>query len=281
MRRRSVLRALLLTPLLLAPLASHAANLDDIRASGVLKVAVYRDFPPFSFVRDGELAGVDVDLARLIGKKLGLTVNFMPLTPTEDVDGDLRNAVWKGHYLGGGTADLMLHVPFNPELARRNDNAFLFAPYYSENLAWAGSHPPASVMQIGTERIALENDSLADLYLSALQGGRLRGQLLHYKTALEAPAALLAGDADAAFGSQSELEWGLRQGAQPTTALRIRAIATPGLQQARWEIGMATKESLRDLAWAVGDAVTALRHSGELARIFARYQLSYRAPDEH
>lgn len=275
MQRRHFLTALLLTPVLLT-LPVQAANLDDIRASGVLKVAVYRDFPPFSFVKDGELNGTDVELARAIGKKLGVTVNFMPITPADDVDGDLRNAVWKGHYLGGGTADLMMHVPFDRELARRNDNVYLFSPYYSENLAWAGSTVPTSTWQIGQESIAVENDSLADLYLSALQGGRLRSQLQHYPSAMGAVAALQQDKASAVYGSQSELEWAL-----PSGDWRIGQPQAPGLLKARWEIGMATKESLRDLAWAASDVVNELRQSGELARLFQRYRLSYRAPDEH
>ncbi len=84
-----------------------APNLDDLKAAGGLRVAVYRDFPPYSWQEAGEMRGIDADLARAIGRELGLKVTFMPLTPADDVDGDLRNAIWKGHYLGGGTAELM------------------------------------------------------------------------------------------------------------------------------------------------------------------------------
>ncbi|SCK05250.1 ABC transporter substrate-binding protein [Vogesella sp. LIG4] len=275
MRRRQLLAALLLAPLLALP-AARAASLDDIRATGTLKVAVYRDFPPFSFVQGGELVGIDVELARAIGKKLALPVSFMTITPADDVDGDLRNAVWKGHYLGGGTADLMLHVPFDPELARRNDNAVLFGAYYREQLAWAGNKLPASVQQIDTQRVALENDSLGDLYLSALQGGRLRGQLQHYPDTSTACRAVADGRAEIAFGTRSELEWGL-YGSQ----VQLGQPQLPGVIKPSWEIGMATKESLHDLAWAVGDALTELRSSGELAAIFQHYHASYRPADEH
>ena len=82
-----------------------APNLDDLKAAGGLRVALYRDFPPYSWQEAGEMRGIDADLARAIGRELGLKVTFMPLTPADDVDGDLRNAIWKGHYLGGGTAD--------------------------------------------------------------------------------------------------------------------------------------------------------------------------------
>ncbi|WP_174875085.1 substrate-binding periplasmic protein [Vogesella oryzae] len=275
MRRRQLLAALLLAPLLAVP-AARAASLDELKAGGVLRVAVYRDFAPFSFIRNGELAGIDVELARAIGSKLGLSVNFMPITPADDVDGDLRNAVWKGHYLGGGTADLMLHVPFDAALAQRNGNAVLFGAYYREQLAWAGHSVPATAWQIGQQRIAVENDSLADLYLSALQAGRLRDQLQHYADPAAACAALRDGRADASFGTRSELEWQLHG-----SDWQLGQPQTPGLLKASWEVGMATKETLRDLAWAVGDILAELRGSGQLAAIFQRYHTSFRPADEH
>ena len=47
-------------------------SLDEIRVKGRLKVAVYDDFAPFSAARDGELAGIDCDIARFLAEKLGL-----------------------------------------------------------------------------------------------------------------------------------------------------------------------------------------------------------------
>ena len=224
MNRRQFLLAALASALA-APLQA-ATNLDDLKANGSMRVAVYRDFPPFSWTEHGELRGIDVDLARAIGQALGMKVNFMPLTAADDIDGDLRNAIWKGHYLGGGTADLMLHVPFDPELAQRIHNAVLFGPYYTEQMAWASQRPPGAV--------------------------------------------------DAVFGPQSELDWVLAASAKP-----VAPLATPGLVKANWEIGMATKETLRDLGWAVTDALETIRQSGLLAKLFASYQVRYTPAAAH
>jgi hypothetical protein len=76
-----------------------AASLDTVTDRGVLRFAVYRDFPPFSHRAGGTLEGADVDLAKAIGAKLGLGVEFMELTADENMDDDLRNAVWKGPIL--------------------------------------------------------------------------------------------------------------------------------------------------------------------------------------
>lgn len=253
-----------------------APNLDDLKAAGGLRVALYRDFPPYSWQEAGEMRGIDADLARAIGRELGLKVTFMPLTPADDVDGDLRNAIWKGHYLGGGTAELMLRVPYDPAFAQRNHNAVLFGAYASEQLAWAGQRPTAMTLIDRASRIGVENDSLADLYLSALQGGRLRDSIKHYPNSPAAARALLAGDVDAVFAPQGELDWALAGHGQ-----RIEPLAAPGLIKSQWEIGMATKESLRDLAWAVTDVIEALRQSGELERIYQRHQVRFLPPAAH
>ncbi len=67
----------------------EASALERIRARGRLSVAVYQELPPFSVGGEG-------------------------------MDDDLRNMVWRGHYLGFGPADVMLHVPVDAPLMRNN-----------------------------------------------------------------------------------------------------------------------------------------------------------------
>src|SRR3954464_11800596 len=114
-----------------------AASLDTVMSRGTLRVAVYRDFPPFSQRVGGTLEGADVDLAKAVGEKPGLRVDFMELTADENMDDDLRNAVWKGHYLGGGVADVMMHVPVNRVFEQRNDLVAIFGAYQRETFAVA------------------------------------------------------------------------------------------------------------------------------------------------
>ena len=54
----------------------QARPLDDIVEDGTIIIAVYRDFPPFSYHRDGLLVGTDVDLGRVIAKRLGVNVSL-------------------------------------------------------------------------------------------------------------------------------------------------------------------------------------------------------------
>jgi polar amino acid transport system substrate-binding protein len=65
----------------LASTTVHAQTaLDDIVKSKVLKVAVQTDSAPYGFVgTDLKPIGLDIDMARLIGKKLGVAVELVPV----------------------------------------------------------------------------------------------------------------------------------------------------------------------------------------------------------
>jgi ABC-type amino acid transport substrate-binding protein len=43
----------------------------------VLKVGISADYPPFAFLKDGDLQGLEVDLAMAIGEELGAKVQFV------------------------------------------------------------------------------------------------------------------------------------------------------------------------------------------------------------
>jgi hypothetical protein len=130
--RRSLIAALLatLTLSLTAPASAELADLEKIRARGTLSVAVYDDFPPYS----GKQGGIDHDVAEAIAKKLGLKLSLLPFPAGEDIGDDLRNMVWKGHYLGFGPADVMLHVPVDRSVMQKNDKVEIFAPYYRDTV---------------------------------------------------------------------------------------------------------------------------------------------------
>jgi len=54
------------------PVAARA--LDEVKLAGTLRVAVYGDNPPFSARPNGALAGVDVDLAKVVADRLGVSI---------------------------------------------------------------------------------------------------------------------------------------------------------------------------------------------------------------
>ena len=126
-RRARALRAALLALciLFLVPRTVSAEDaLETVQTKGVLRVAVYRSFAPFS--EDGQ--GIDVDLAKALAGKLGVKPDVAAFEAGEEMADDLRNMVWKGHYLAGAPGDVMLHVPMDAKLAQNNPQVRLIAP---------------------------------------------------------------------------------------------------------------------------------------------------------
>jgi ABC-type amino acid transport substrate-binding protein len=270
--RRSLLAALALSPL--AALAQEPSALERIRARGRLVVAVYQDMPPFSI--GGE--GVDVDLARALAKALGLELSLLPFAAGENMDDDLRNMVWRGHYLGHGPADVLLHVPVDAPLMRNNPRVAIFAPYYRERLVMARDAkrvPKAeSRADFGGQKVAVAGQSLAGWLMIGADGGAWREQLVTTsKDGAAAARALLQGEVAAAAGLMSEIESVVGGDAR----FVIEPLPVPRMRDG-WVVGCAVKKESTDLVQAVQGAIATLAGNGELARIFAKAKLSWRAP---
>ena len=166
--------ALSLACIALLAAAPARADWQKIQQSGSLKVALYNDFLPFS----DKGAGIDVDLAEALSARLGLKLKLLPFAAGESVDDDLRNMVWKGHYLGYGPADVMLHVPVDLRLMAENDKVQIFAPYHVETVRLVRS--ATSVPQFDGldslvgKRIGAEKVSISAMVLLGEGNGKFR-----------------------------------------------------------------------------------------------------------
>lgn len=261
--------------------AAQAAPLDTVRERGTLTIGVYRDFPPFSSVEKGQVAGVDVDIGREIAHRMTLTPSILEITADEDVDDDLRNGVWRGPVTGGVVADVMMHIPYDLNLGARNDMAVLFSPYYQETLAVARSRPTLNVVELSEERVGVELDSLSDLYLSGAFGGSMRDSTHRYLTYADAARAIGSGEVTALMGPRSQIEDALRHLTPDQRQKMVLSIpGTPGLSMQSWPLGMAVKVDSRDLAYAVGDVVAAMVADGTMAAIFQKHGLTYQKVNE-
>ncbi|MBI5717699.1 MAG: transporter substrate-binding domain-containing protein [Burkholderiales bacterium] len=251
--------------------ASEGA-LARIRARGRLSVALYHALPPFH--QDGR--GIDVELAQALAKALGVELAPLPFHAGESMDDDLRNMVWRGHYLGHGPADVMLHVPVDRPLMAGNPRVQIFAPYYREQVSIARDRtrlpelPSLDALQGAP--VAVNGLSLAGWLLIGAEGGRFREQLrTKWRDGTEAAAALQRGEVAAAAGHTSELEAVL--GRDERFAIEVMP-----LPQARngWAVGCAVKKEAVDLAQAVQAAMNGLAAGGALREMFARGGVRWR-----
>jgi ABC-type amino acid transport substrate-binding protein len=254
--------------------AQEQSALAKIRARGSLIVAVYKDMPPFN----DESQGIDVDLAAALAKSLDLKLSLLPFQAGESVADDLRNMVWKGHYLGFGPADVLLHVPVDAPLIADSPQVTIFAPYYRERVMIARDLTLVAQMpSLGAftgRKIAVPGQTLSGWLLIGADGGAYKEQLVTaLKDGCEAAQALLRGEVAAAAGTASELESVL--GGNPRYA--IEPLPLPRMRDG-WPIGCAVKRGSSDLAQAVQAAMNDLAGNGQLAAIFGRAKVGWRKP---
>lgn len=265
-RLRTTVSALLLCAAAVHPGLLRAADAPAARAD-TLKVAVYNELAPFS----DKGQGIDADLAAALAKKLGLTLSLLPFNAGDDLNDDLRNMVWKGHYLGYGPADVMLHVPVDRMLMNANPQVTIFAPYHVESVRLVRSaHSIPSfdgVDALAGKRIGVEKVSISGMVMLGEGNGRFRDQVHIYPTATEALQQLKGGQLDAVLATRSEIESVLRG----DPAFPVQDVPFERLPRAGWAIGMAVKKDNVELARRLQAALNEMEADGELKAVFAKY----------
>ena len=101
---------------------AQADELDSIMAAKVIKVAVPQDFAPFgSAGLDLKPQGLDIDMANLIGKAMGVKVEIIPVTSANRIP-----------YLQTHKADLVISsLGKNAEREKVIDFTNAYAPFFS------------------------------------------------------------------------------------------------------------------------------------------------------
>ena len=274
---------LLVTAAIPGVIAPAHADMAKIHQSGSLKVALYKGLPPFSDNVGGQFTGIDVALANALSKQMGLSAALLPFDADDDgMSGDLRNMVWKGHYLGYGPADVMLHVPVDPNFVRQNGQVLIFAPYLREAYVLVYDservHKVSSFEDLAGQVTGAEQGTGGASALLSSAHGALRDKVKIYPEANGALRALFSGEIAAAMVTRAQYESALKAQNQPATRFVATELQSPLVPAHGWAVGMAVKADQRDLAQALENALNALRASGELQRIFAQYGVSMVAP---
>jgi ABC-type amino acid transport substrate-binding protein len=268
---------------------TFARSYDDIIESREITVAVYSDFIPFSYQEDGQAKGIDVEVAKHIAKQLGVSLRFRWVTADENVEDDLRNNLWKGHYLKRSVADLMLRVPYDKEYSELRDDigervheqVHMFAPYHTES--WKIVFNTKKIDEVSTmavfqyHDIGVEVDSIPQFYLISAFNGRMSKRTKQFPSLALAISALDEQKVDAVMGLRSQVSHYQHQLESSTFQLASNAFPMLGKQQ--WDIGMAVKSDFRQLGYAVGDIVEAMISQGQMKTIFDQYNAVYQVPN--
>jgi polar amino acid transport system substrate-binding protein len=158
MKRSSLLLGLVALALSVAPLAGQAEALDDIMKSGTLKVAVPQDFPPFGSVTpDLKPVGYDIDVANLIGKKLGVKVELVPVTSANRIP-----------YLQTKKVDLVISsLGKNPDREKVIDFSEPYAPFFN-GVFGAADVKVSKVEDLAGMTVGVTRGAVEDLELSKI-----------------------------------------------------------------------------------------------------------------
>ncbi|MEO5661331.1 MAG: transporter substrate-binding domain-containing protein [Polaromonas sp.] len=277
----------LLLPLALGWSAAQAqtelSGLTKIRASGVLKVAVYKDNAPFSDGPASGMKGLDIAIAEALAKQMHLKLTLLPFDAGENVNDDLRNMVWKGHYLGYGPADLMMHVPVDKYLMQQNRQVLIFAPYMRQSQVLL--HDTTVLPKVSSPedlkgfKLAAERGTGSASVLMGHKAGMLMPQVALYNSGVAAAKAVMDGSVSAAYLMRSQAESVLSQSeVRATNRWIMSPLPFYGMPDNGWPLGMAIKADYKDLGQALQKALQELRSSGELLKIFQNQGITLAAP---
>jgi ABC-type amino acid transport substrate-binding protein len=263
-------------------------TLDEIVDRGTLHIAVYEDFPPYSWLDGAEPKGVDIEVGRILAEGLGVTAEYRFVQAGETIQTDLLSYVWRGTVQKEPVSNVMLRVPYDSAFSCRVEQVVFTGQYAGESIAIAyrlaaypDAVPSAEARHEGApvpaffrfDTVAVENDSIADFYLTAFPGGQIGPNIRRFAQMAGGMAALATGEVMAAMGPLSQLQFGA------TSGIAVHRPPLPNFALGSWTVGLAVHHSHRDLAYALDDAITAALADGRLAAAYAKYGLTFQPPE--
>ena len=158
MKLSKILFGLLAGAVLLTSFTARADALDDIQKNGVIRVAVPQDFPPFgSVTTDLQPQGLDIDVATLIAKKLGVKIELVPVTSANRVP-----------YLQTKKVDLVISsMGKNAEREKVIDFTDAYAPFFN-GVFGPADQKVAGAADLAGKTIGVTRGSVEDLELTKI-----------------------------------------------------------------------------------------------------------------
>ncbi len=176
---------LLAAALLLAAPRARAQTVDEILGRGTINIGVLVDLPPYGLLNaEQQPDGYDIEVAKLIGKYMGVKVNLVTLTSPNRVP-----------YLVTGKVDIIVAtLGITPERAKQ----VLFSIPYSaiDNVVFAPKDKKiVSLDELKGLRVGVPRGSVQDVMLSTRYAGTVK--VTRFDDDPSTYQALLSGQVDA------------------------------------------------------------------------------------
>ena len=249
-----VLSCLLVILLLPTGCKKQDASLSQVQRAGVLRVGIDPSWPPFESVdaASGELVGLDVDLARAIGSKLGVQVSFV-------------YSGWEGLYeaLAAGQFDAILSaLPYDEW---RTQEAAYSISYFNAGPVIAVAADQAAVSRakdLAGRAVHVELGSEGDVQARRLRRKIDLQEIVTHTSAQEALTALRDDPNGAAIVDAVSARLFIREPGG------LRIVGEP-LYDELYVVAVSVRaQSLRQ---AIDATLIEMRESGELAALLDRW----------
>lgn len=245
--RRALL--LLLTLSITAP--ALADSLSDIRARGVVRVAIPQDSPPFGSVgTDMTPQGYDIDIARLIAKELGVRVEMTPVSSSNRMP-----------YLQTRKVDMIIYsLGKSPEREMVIDFSAPYAMIFS-GLFGLASVKVTQPGDLAEKTVGVSRGSLEDLELTKLAPASV--VIKRFEDANTTMAAFVSGQVQLTASTNTAVAATIARNPQHVPELKFRIKTSPGY------IGVAKGET--QLLQRVNQFIAAKKQSGELNTLYQKW----------
>jgi len=274
--------------LILLCLSIQARSIEDIQDSKEIIIAVYDNFPPYSYNEKGVLKGIDVELGLILAKSLEVKARWYLTGSDETLSDDLRNTIWKGNLIHKTKADVMFRIPYDYDYLRiidkstgelENDMVSIKGPYHSEK--WVIASHKDIIQEINTlalfayHTVGVELDTLPDAHLTGFARGLIGKNVKHYFRFEDAIKDFKAKKIDAIAGLRSQLEHLL-----DFKINKDKYYINDGIPQVKnhWDIATAVSSSYRPLSYHIDGLLHELYEKGKIKKIFEKYGVEYQAP---
>jgi polar amino acid transport system substrate-binding protein len=227
-----------------------AQNVDDIIKRGKIVFGCDTANPPFgSLGKDGQPEGYEPDVARAVGKYLGVPVEFVPATPQNRI----------GYLLTDRVDVIMMGI--TPERARQ---VWYTMPYAVEAAVLVG---PSSVnvktlADLAGKRIGIPRGAMQDIVLS--KSAPPGAQIMRFDDQATAVQALIAGQVDLA--GTGLLQYQIINRDDPGKGYETKLILRP------LHFGMAVRRGNIDLLHFLNTVVYAIKANGDLEAISQQWR---------
>lgn len=246
-----------LVPLLVGALAAFsvmtadAANvLDNIMSQKNLRVAVPVDYAPYGYV-GGDMVpqGLDIDVANLLGSKLGVKVTLVPVTGPNRVP-----------YLQTGKADMTISsLGKTAERAKVIDYSIAYAPFFDAVFGSAKTQA-ANFGELAGKTVSVTRGSMQDEELTRLAPG---AEIKRFEDNNSTISAYLSGQTQlVAIGTTIA---GAMKQKQPKLDLQLKVI----LSNSPCYVGLPKDQP--ELVAKVNDILRAAKADGTLDKISQKW----------